>query len=86
MDMLYDSDRFVVVYMNANEGRRRQPVRNGYEIVDKKTSMSLYLDGSLAEVFNRQIKAWQVNTPHQEEVEEVLEGYCLLAHYPLVMH
>ena len=56
------------------------------EIVDKRSNKEVYLDGSWAEAFQRQINAWQLNTPTQEEVESTLDGYAELAQNPLVMH
>lgn len=90
MHMLYDSDSFVVVHMLANEAAEGEPVpdlaRHGFEIVDKRANKEVYLDGSWAEVFQRQILAWQQQTPTQEEVEDTLERYAELAQNPLVMH
>ena len=90
MQMLYDSDAFVVVHMQANAPLEGQPApriaRHGFEIVDKRSNKEVYLDGSWAEAFQRQINAWQVNTPTQEEVESTLDGYAELAQNPLVMH
>lgn len=90
MQMLYDSDSFVVVHLQANEPAEGEPsphmVRHGFEIVDKRSNKEVYLDGSWAEAFQRQINAWQLNTPTQEEVEETLDGYAELAQNPLVMH
>ena len=90
MQMLYDSDAFVVVHMLANEAPEGEPTpgmpRHGFEIVDKRTNKEVYLDGTWAEAFQRQINAWQLNTPTQEEVEETLDGYAELAQNPLVMH
>jgi hypothetical protein len=90
MQMLYDSDAFVVVHIQANapaEGENQPAiVRHGFEIVDKKTNKEVYLDGAWAEAFQRQINAWQLDTPTQEEVEECLESYAQLAQNPLVMH
>jgi hypothetical protein len=60
--------------------------RHGFEIVDKRSNQEVYLHGSWAEAFQRQINAWQLNTPTQEEVEETLDGYAELAQNPLVMH
>jgi hypothetical protein len=54
--------------------------------VDKRTNKEVYLDGTWADAFQRQINAWQLNTPTQEEVEEKLEGYAELAQNPLVLH
>ena len=90
MHMLYDSDSFVVVHLLANqaaEGEQEPDVaRHGFEIVDKRVNKEVYLDGSWAEVFQRQILAWQQQTPTQEEVEDTLERYAELAQNPLVMH
>lgn len=93
MQMLYDSESFVVVHMQANEPAEGDPqdatpalARHGFEIVDKRSNKEVYLDGSWAEMFQRQINAWQLNTPTQEEVESTLDGYSVLAQNPLVMH
>ena len=90
MNMLSDAESFVVVHMQANEPIEGEPaprlVRHGFEIVDKRNNREVYLDGSWAEVFQRQINAWQANTPTQEEVEEMLGGYAELAQNPIVMH
>lgn len=60
--------------------------RHGFEIIDKRSGKELYLDGSWAELFQRQIMAWQASTPTQEEVEDTLDGYAGLAHTPVTMH
>ncbi len=89
MQMLYDSDSFVVVHLQANAPAEGEPepgiARHGFEIVDKRSNKEVYLDGSWADAFQRQINAWQVDTPNQEEVEETLEGYSELALSPLVI-
>lgn len=90
MHILYDSDTFVVIHMLANEAPEGEVApllpRHGFEIVDKRTNKEVYLDGSWATAFQRQIKAWQLITPTQNEVEETLESYAELAQNPLVMH
>ncbi len=60
--------------------------RHGFEIVDKRAGKEVYLDGSWAELFQRHIVAWQVNTPTQEEVESTLEQYAELAQNPVIAH
>jgi hypothetical protein len=60
--------------------------RHGFEIVDKRSGKEVYLVGSWAELFQQQITAWQLNTPTQEEVEDMLEGYAELAQNPVIMH
>jgi hypothetical protein len=90
MQMLYDSDSFVVVHLQANEAPDGHPqprnIRHGFEIVDKRSNKEVYLDGTWADAFQKQINAWQVNTPTQEEVEATLDGYAELAQNPLVIH
>ena len=55
MQMLYDSDSFVVVHVQPTEGEApaapHLPVlaRHGFEIVDKRSGKEVYLDGSWAE-------------------------------------
>ena len=101
MNMLYDSESFVVVHVQTEavmaagsndlqedtEGRKLPAMpRHGFEIVDKRSGKELYLDGSWAELFQQRIMAWQKNTPTQEEVEDTLERYAELAQNPVVMH
>ena len=92
MNMLYDSDSFVVVHVQPDEDRPAATpnvpvlVRHGFEIVDKRSGKEVYLDGSWAELFQQQITAWQLKTPTQEEVEDTLEGYAELAQNPVLMH
>ena len=93
MQMLYDSESFVVVQIHANAPEASAPAptvphmaRNGFEIVDKRSGKELYLDGSWAELFQMQILAWQKDTPTQEEVEDTLDRYAELAQNPVVMH
>lgn len=93
MQMLYDSESFVVVHMqlqtlenDITDVKKPSLARHGFEIVDKRTGKEVYLDGSWAELFQQQITAWQINTPTQEEVEDTLDGYAELAHNPVLMH
>ncbi len=98
MNMLYDSDSFVVVHMQPDASLQPaatgadglplpvQLVRHGFEIVDKRSGKEVYLDGSWAEMFQQQILAWQRQAPTQQEVEDTLDGYAGLAQNPVVMH
>lgn len=93
MNLLYESEDFAVMHVLANEGQKNaatpgRPVleRHGFEIVDKRSGKEVYLDGSWAEMFQRQLQAWQQRSPTQEEVEDTLESYTGLAHQPVVVH
>lgn len=98
MQMLYDSESFVVVHMlpdvlepeHVASADTPEPVpqlaRHGFQIVDKRSGKELYLDGSWAEMFQQKILAWQRDAPTQEEVEETLDRYTGLAQNPVVVH
>ena len=101
MQMLYDSESFVVVHMlpdvpeaadaSAKDSQDKpgpvpQLARHGFQIVDKRSGKELYLDGSWAEMFQQKILAWQRDTPTQEEVEDTLDRYTGLAQNPVVVH
>ncbi len=93
MQMLYDSETFAVVHIQPDAASETAPpalhpamARHGFEIVDKRSGKEVYLDGTWAELFHKQIRAWQLNMPSAEEVEETLEGYTGLAQNPVVMH
>lgn len=93
MQLLYDSDSFVVVQIHANAPEESAPVpaipqlaRNGFEIVDKRSGKEVYLDGSWVEMFQLRLSAWAKDTPTQEEVEDTLEGYSGLATTPISLH
>ena len=93
MQLLYDSDSFVLVQIHANAPEESAPVpaipelaRNGFEIVDKRSGKEVYLDGSWAEMFQLRLSAWAKDTPTQEEVEDTLEGYSGLATTPISLH
>ena len=93
MHMLYDSESFAVVHIRTDATQDRdtapagpQLARHGFEIVDKRSGKEIFLDGSWAEMFQQRISAWQQNAPSQEEVEDTLEGYAVLAQMPVVMH
>ena len=93
MQLLYDSESFVLVQIHANAPEASSPVpaipqlaRNGFEIVDKRSGKEVYLDGSWAEMFQLRLSAWAKDTPTQEEVEDTLEGYSGLATTPISLH
>lgn len=85
MDLLYDSDDYVVVYIPYGPAEKPDALE-GYEIVDKTRNVGIFLHGDWAAAFERQIEAWKVKTPHQADVERVLAQYTKLATNPLIEH
>lgn len=98
MQMLYDSDSYVVLHLKPDLGLPAQVTlsdgqtlapslpRHGFEIVDKRSGKEVYLDGSWAELFQQIIQGWQKDSPSQEEVEDTLERYAQLAQNPVLVH
>jgi len=92
MQMIFDSEQYVVVHILANAPDEGSGLpmpeirRDGFEIVNKQSGKGVYLDGSWAEAFQKQINAWQADTPTQEAVEECLEAYAQLAQNPIIVH
>jgi hypothetical protein len=97
MQMLYDSDSFVVVQIHANADEDNvgaqsafsappQLARHGFEIVDKRSGKEVYLDGSWAEFFQQRLNGWQQKPPTAEEIEDMLESYAELAHTTVSVH
>lgn len=97
--MLYDSDSFVVVHDIGNNeeiekmmlalvprDQVEHMVQHIYEIVDKRNAKTVCLYGAWAETFLRITKEWMENSPNQEDVERVLDGYTQLAQIPVVLH
>lgn len=79
MMMIYDTDAFVIVHHDTDG-------RLGYEIVDKNTNKEVFLTGEWATAFRLQCEAWSANVPTEEEAEEIIRGYAVLAQLPLIMH
>ncbi|MEX8193820.1 BTH_I0359 family protein [Comamonas guangdongensis] len=98
MQMLYDSESFAVLHLRPDmeadapagnaetEAHAHQLPRHGFEIVDKRSGKEVYLDGSWAEMFQKQILAWQQDAPTEEEVEDILDQYAGLAQQPVIIH
>ena len=89
MQMIYESDDFVVVQTDANalpDGSDAPMPRHVFEIVNKHSTTGIMLADAWSEIFQEQIKAWAKDTPAQEQVEQALEAYMALSNYALIMH
>jgi len=86
IQMLYDSEEFVVAHQNAyplGSGAVQRPV---FEIVNKETCRMLVLVDGSAQMFEKQVALWREKLPDQAEVEALLDGLTQLTQYPLVIH
>ena len=94
MQMLYNSDSYVVVQFEVPEAEDAgaAPARNlgGYEILDKHARTEIYLRGAVAESFQRGVQAL-VDAgpdagPDAEALDDFIAGFTTGAAQPLVQH
>jgi soluble cytochrome b562 len=60
--------------------------RGGYEIVDKFARKEIFIAGALAESFAQGVQALVDKGPSEEELDDYISGFTLLAQQPLVLH
>jgi hypothetical protein len=87
MQMLYNSDSFVVVQFEAAADGEAGPLtRGGYEIVDKFARKEIFIEGALAESFKQGVQALIDTSPDPQAMDDYIEGYAQLAQQPLTLH
>jgi hypothetical protein len=93
MQMLYNSDSFVVVQFDVpaeGEGgagdAEHAPARGGYEIVDKFARREIFLEGAVARSFREGVEALIRQQPSEDEIDEYLARFTALARHPVVLH
>ena len=84
MQMLYNSDSFVVVAFEIPASDT--PARGGYEIVDKFARKEIFLEGTLAQQFQQGVQALAQTQPTQEAMDEFIGRYTAMAQQPVVLH
>lgn len=86
MQMLYNSDSFIVVQFDMPAVAESAMPRGGFEIVDKLARKEIYIEGLLAESFKTGVQALAENDPSPEAFDEFIGRYTVLAQQPLVAH
>ena len=90
MQMVYNSDSFVVVEFDLGQGGAEGGVTSertgGYEIVDKFARKEIFLEGAVAESFKRGVHALAETGPSEEEFDSFIAGYTQLAQQPVLLH
>ena len=91
MNMLYNSDSFVVVEFDVPALAGSLSVggelrRGGYEIVDKFARKEIFIEGALAESFKLGVQALIETSPSVEELDDYVGRYSSLMQQPLVLH
>ena len=87
MQMLYNSDCYVVVQFDppAAPGGADES-RGGYEIVDKLSRKEIYLQGAVAQSFQRGVEALVQQGPDEALLDEFIAGFTTLAQQPVLLH
>ncbi|MGY4831302.1 BTH_I0359 family protein [Sphaerotilaceae bacterium SBD11-9] len=88
MQMLYNSDNFVVVQFDVPGTDENHDTlrRGGYEIVDKFARKEIFIEGAMAESFKEGVAALIETSPSEEEMDDYIERYTSLMQHPLVLH
>lgn len=90
MQMLYNSDSYVVVQFEVPEPNDAgaPPPRHlgGFEILDKRARTEIYLRGAVAESFQRGVQALVDTGPDAEALDDFIGGFTNGAAQPLVQH
>lgn len=95
MQMLYNSDSFIVVQFDlpapgatpADDDMLSPRLgRGGFEIVDKAARKEIYIEGLLAESFKTGVQAIADSDPSPEAFDAFIGRYTALAQQPLVAH
>ena len=87
MQMLYNSDQYVVVQFDLSvPGEGTAARRGGFEIVDKLARKEIYIEGAVAESFQRGVQALVDEGPNPEAIDDYIAGFTALAQQPVVLH
>lgn len=91
MQLIYNSDSFAVMhFVNLPLADGQAPhagsPMGGFEIVDKHARKEIYLQGAVAESFQRGVKALVDQGQDPEALEDYIACYTVLAQQPVVLH
>lgn len=87
MQMLYNSDNYVVVQFDLSVPGEGAPARRGgFEIVDKFARKEIYIEGAVADSFQRGVQALVDEGPNPEAIDAFIAGFTALAQQPVLLH
>ncbi|WP_313950534.1 DUF3567 family protein [Accumulibacter sp.] len=75
-----------LVYDSANYAILAYPVEEGFELVDKLASRSLFVQGSVARDLRRTLDEIPASERDEESIDALLDTYCAGAARPIVLH
>ena len=77
MNIVYNSDNYAIV---------AYPTHQGFELVDKQGSRTLFVHGSVALGLREAIDNIPFEDRDEESIDSLLEEYCIGAARPIVYH
>ncbi len=85
MNLIYNSEQYSVVEFLADDDREALRF-GGYEIMDKSVKRELFIGGTLAEAFRKNVEDLIATEPSVEEIDDFLGNYDALMSQPVVLH
>ena len=77
MDVIYSSAHFWIL---------AYPAYQGFELFDKETLSTLYLQGPLAAHFRHAMEDIPMDERTEENIDAFLDDYCTGSAHPIVFH
>lgn len=77
MNIVYDSEHYAIL---------AYPVQQGFELVDKAGSRSLYVQGSVARNLREAIDSIPDEERDEESIDALLDDYCAGSARPILFH
>lgn len=84
MNLIYNSEQYSVVEFGADDGEALR--FGGYEITDKPGRKEIFIGGTLAEAFRKNVESLIASEPSIEDIDDFLGNYDLLMSQPVVLH
>ncbi|MDB5764621.1 MAG: hypothetical protein JWQ21_3616 [Herminiimonas sp.] len=85
MNLIYNSEQYSVVEFIADDDREALRF-GGYEIMDKPGKREIFIGGTLAEAFRKNVETLIATEPSVEDIDAFLGSYDLLMSQPVVFH
>lgn len=87
MQLLYNSDSYTVLQFGSLDAADDvTALRGGFEIVDKASRKGIYIEGAVADSFERGVQDLVAQGPDPQALDDFIGSYTALAQQPLVLH
>ncbi len=86
MNMIYNSPNYCVVEFAAFAARDGREETGGFEIMDKNAKREIYLGGTMADSFRKEVSTLIDSEPSTDEIDAYLSRFDAMMQQPLVLH